>query len=245
MPSEHRSPGPPIGPKLATEAFQIGTDGGQPDTTTIFRAQFMNVSIQRGTLADLIPLIEQAVSDSPGIPAFRAVLASAHAEADRTDDARHMLEEFAATNFDLPLDQVWTTGMVSYAGAATECRDPTYAGPLFERLVPWADQWSTAGGASTQGPVSHFLGGLATVLGRYDEADAYFAESDAMSDRVGAKFFAARTDLGWGKMLAERQAPGDTERARELLAKAHAVAATNGYGTVERRALAALQLLDN
>ena len=85
------------------------------------------------------------------------------------------------------------------------------------------------------------LGGLATVLGRYDEADAYFAQSAAMSDRMGAKFFAALTDLMWGRMLAERRAPGDTEKARDLLTKAHTAAVAHGYGGVERRAAAALQ----
>jgi hypothetical protein len=44
--------------------------------------------------------------------------------------------------------------------------------------------------------------------------------------------------------LAERRALGDVERARELLAKAHADAWANGYGTVERRAAAALRSLD-
>jgi hypothetical protein len=58
------------------------------------------------------------------------------------------------------------------------------------------------------------------------------------------KFYAARTDLLWGRMLAERQVSGDTEKARDLLTKAHTVAVANGYGNVERRAAAALQLLD-
>jgi hypothetical protein len=58
------------------------------------------------------------------------------------------------------------------------------------------------------------------------------------------KSYAARNDLWWGGMLAERRSPGDAERARELLTKAHLVAAANGYGNVERRALTALRLLD-
>ena len=124
--------------QLAAEALKIGTDGSQPDAATISRGQFMNVSIQRGTIGELVPLIEQAVEDNPGLPTFRAALAAAHADAGRTDDARRMLEEFAAADFSLTLDQLWTTGMVSYAGAAIECRDPKYAGPLFDRLVPWA-----------------------------------------------------------------------------------------------------------
>jgi hypothetical protein len=62
-----------------------------------------------------------------------------------------------------------------------------------------------------------------------------------MSKRIGAKFFAARTDLSWGRVLAERRAPRDTEKARELLTKAHSAAAANGYGSVERRAATALE----
>jgi hypothetical protein len=88
------------------------------------------------------------------------------------------------------------------------------------------------------------LGGLATVLGRYDEAQAYFVQSAAMCDRIGARFFAARTDLSWGRMLAERRILGDTEKARQLLTKARSAAAANGYRAVERRASAALLGLD-
>ena len=45
-------------------------------------------------------------------------------------------------------------------------------------------------------------------------------------------------------MLAERDAPGDAERARDLLTKAHAAAAAHGYANIERRAAEALQHLD-
>jgi hypothetical protein len=82
------------------------------------------------------------------------------------------------------------------------------------------------------------------VLGRYDEADGYFARAAALSDRMSAKFYTASTDLSWGKMLAERKAPGDTDKAQDLLSKAHSAAATYGYANVERRAAEALQHLD-
>ncbi len=61
---------------------------------------------------------------------------------------------------------------------------------------------------------------------------------------MNAKFFVAVTDLFWGSMLAQRKAEGDTEKAWDLLTKAQVAAAAHGYGTVERRAAAALQLLD-
>jgi tetratricopeptide (TPR) repeat protein len=229
---------------LAAEALQIGTEGGEPDAALIFGAQALIVSLQRGTMGALIPFITQAAADNPGLPVYSAVLAMAYVEGDRIDEARHLLEESAADNFDLPVNGEWLTGKVSYSGAAIHCREPRYAGPLFDQLKPWVDKWSTTLGPTSEGPVSHFLGGLAAVLGHYDEADAYFSRSAASSARVHAKFFAAQTDLLWGRMFAERNEPGDAEKARELLMKARSSAAVNRYGNIERRAAEALQLLE-
>ena len=230
---------------MATEALQIGTDSGQPDATLFFGAQ-----LGSGELPTRNPRRAGPSSSSrwpPTLPrsperSLRRWLL-AHVEAGRLDDARRLLDEFAAADFDLPLDPNWLATMAVYAEAAIACRDPKHAGPLFDRLAPWADQMPTSG-ITADGPVSHFLGGLATVLGRYDEADAYFTQAAAFNDRADAKFFAARTNLSWGKMLAERDAPGDAERARDLLTKAHAAAAAHGYASVERRAAEALQHLD-
>jgi hypothetical protein len=230
--------------QLATDALQIGTDTGQPDAIVFFGAQFMMVGFLRGTMGDLIPLIDQAVADNPGVPTFKAALAVAHAEAGHTEDAARLLEDFGTADFDLPMDQGWTTGMVCYAEAAIACRNPKYAQPLFDRLAPFSNQFATTGGGSAQGPVSLYLGGLAAVLGRGDEADLYFTQAAAMSGGMGAKFFAARTDLLWGLMLADRNGPGDSDKARGLLTNAHAVAAAHGYANVERRAAEALQLQD-
>ncbi len=232
--------------QLATEALQFGTDNGVADAGVQFGAQLITISVMRGTVGELAPLIEQMAADTPDLaPALLAgSLALAYAEADRIDEARLILEQFAASGFDLPLDQVWLTGMTSYAAVAIACRDPQYAAPLFEQLAPYASLLETAGGASAGPPVSYYLGGLATVLGRYEEADAYFTQAAAFNERFDAKFFAALTNLLWGNMLAERGAAGDTERARDLLTKAHEAAAANGYATVERRATAALQQLN-
>jgi class 3 adenylate cyclase len=230
--------------QFATEALKVGTDGGQPDASLIFGAQFNIVSGQRGTQSELAPLIEKMASETPDIPRtfFISLLAKAHVEGDRIDLAAELLAEFAAAGFELPLDQVWLTGMVDFAEAAIECRDPAFAGPLFDLLGPWAAQ-IPATGASALGPVSHYLGGLATVLGRLDEADVFFTMSAAVSERMGAKFFAARTDLLWARMLVQRDGPGDADRARQLLTRARDIAATNSYGVVERRAAAALRQL--
>jgi len=229
--------------RLAAAALQIGSDGGQPDAFVIFGVQTIMVKLWQGTLDQLLPLIEQAVADNPGLPVFVAALALAHAETGRTEEARILLGDFAARDFDLPLDATWLTGMIAYADAASECRDPQFVGPILEQLAPYSDQWLYTD-IATAGPVSRTVGDLLTVLGRYSEAEIQFAHAADSSRRAGARYFAARTDLSWGRMLAERRAPGDSEQARSFLTSARQAGSSNGYGNVERRAAQALQMLD-
>jgi tetratricopeptide (TPR) repeat protein len=226
--------------QLAKTALQIGIDSGQPDATSIFEGQIMYVSWQRGTLGDHIPQMELVMADDPGLTAF---LAAAYAEVGQTDNARRLLKEFSAAGFNLPLDLTWLTAMLQYADAAFECRDPQVAERLFDRLAPYADLLSFVE-VWGSGPVSRYLGALAAVLGRYDQAHTYFTQAAALSLRLGAKFDAARTSLSWGQILAERNAPGDAEKARDLLTSARTAAASHGYANIERRATKALRLLN-
>jgi hypothetical protein len=133
--------------------------------------------------------------------------------------------------------------MVFFADVAVEVGDPALAGPLLDRLAPWADQWSD-NGATAANPISHYLGGLSAVLGRYDDANAFFARSAAMCRDVGAQFFLAQTEFQWGRMLARRGRAGDADQARELLQRARDTATERGYTGVRRRAEDAIGLLD-
>ena len=188
--------------RLATECHEIGTDSGQPDASTIFAMHLLGVNAQRGTTDVLIPVIEEIRNDMQDIDkaAVESALALAYMEGGRLDDARQVLGQFADGGFQLPADSVWLWSMTNYANVAIECGERQMAGSLFDLLAPWSDQLSTNGGGSTNGPVSHFLGGLATVLGRYDEADSYFARAAAFNSRTQAKFFAVQSDLLWGRM---------------------------------------------
>jgi tetratricopeptide (TPR) repeat protein len=235
---------PDTGERLAHEAMQIGSEGGQPDVATAFGIQLIMVQLQRGTLGTLVPLIEQVVSENPGFPVFTAVLALAHAEADRFDEARRVLDGLAGTGFQLPLDVAWLTGMIACAEAGVACGGPRYAQPLLDQLAPFADQWLCTD-VSASGPVSRTVGDLLTNLGRYDEAEKQFAAAYASSTEADATYFIAQTDQSWGRMLAQRNAPGDRDRAYDFLTRARSVAASRGYGTVERRAAAALERIDH
>ena len=166
-----------------------------------------------------------------------AALAMAHVENGQIDAACGLLQTFFASGLDLPVDATWTIGMNCYAEAAIECRDPDLrCAHATTGSEPWADQPVLRRGLRGRPRQPQSLAGLASVLGRFDEADAYFVQSSELSTRIGAKFFLARTNLAWGRMLIERRAPGDLDRARDLLAKAHGAAVAHGYGVIERRA---------
>ncbi len=227
---------------LIDNAFNIGTSIDEPDVDVYFKAQVLGLSARRGTLGDIASLIAQTVSENPGIPSLRGNLARAYVQGKRMDEARSLLDEFARSGFHLPLDFLWLIGMVGWAEVAIACRDPEYAGPLFDRLLPWAGHFPYIDVAS-EGPVSLYLGGLCAVLGRYGEADAYFAQAADFCERFGTRCFAAQTDLWWGRMLAESNPAGDADRARLFLSRAHAIALAHGYGGIQSDAAEALQHL--
>ena len=222
---------------LAGTALQIGTECGEPDASTFFGVQYAVVAWENGTMGMLAPIIEQMIEENPGLPTIRASLAMALSEGGQFDECRAVLREFADAGYELRMDTAWINGMTEYAEAAINLGEPEFAAALYELLEPCSGQFSSAGGLTAEGPVSGVLGGLAIVMSRYEDAAAHLEESLDFCERYGAWFFAARTSLMFGRLLART---GDVERAREHLRRAQSLAAARGYGGVEARASALL-----
>ena len=226
--------------KLAGMAVAIGTECGQPDAEMFYGVQLAAVNWMRGTMGELAPLLEQMVAANPGLPTIRASLAMAYAQAQRFDDATRLLDDFAASNYVLPQDTVWLNGMTEYADAAINCGDSRFSKAAYEVLEPWADQFSSAGGLTAEGPVCLYLGGLATVLGRYEDADRHLLHAEELCERNGMRFYAAVTHLRRGQMFLARDPVGDAEAARIFLVSAQRAAVEYGYGAVARDAAAVM-----
>jgi class 3 adenylate cyclase/tetratricopeptide (TPR) repeat protein len=228
------------GEELAGIALQAGTDSGQPDALSFFGVQAMGAAVQKGTLGDLVSLIaEEADRHNTSIPAYRATLAAAHIEAGDRQAARTLMDQAAGASFAMPEDSPWFDGVTMYSRVAIELAHREYSEILVALLAPFHDQvvfdW-----LQPNEPAAMFLGGLATVLGRFDEADAYFTEADDLNRRGEMKFGEASTNMLWGRMLLARNGPGDADRARILLEQARDSSSSRGYAMVERRAIAEL-----
>ena len=55
--------------QAATDALTLGIAAGQPDAFAFYGAQLVSVRHKQGRLHEVVPLIEQAVNDNPGLPA--------------------------------------------------------------------------------------------------------------------------------------------------------------------------------
>ena len=226
--------------ELATEALQIGTDSGQPDAASFYGSQMVIVRHQQGRLGEFLPVITGVAAEMSDMPVYMGAVAAAHLEAGERNAAFSLLESAAVDGFaSMPMVLGWLDGITGYAEVAIELRATKPAALLLELLAPYHGQ-AGFNGLMPLEPVAHYLGGFASVLGRFEQAEAYFVESTKLNTRGLRKFAQARTDFAWARMLIARGESGDLDRARELLTQVRATAATHGYAGVERRALAVL-----
>ena len=225
---------------LALDALELGESSGQPDARTFFRGQRFQIRFEQGRLDEVEASLTRIMSRLPGLPIIEALLALLYAELDRDDQARPLFERFAASDFQrLPNDPSRLRGLTSLALVAAHLDDAPRAHLLHDLLTPYADNLDIFA-CLVAGPVSHYLGMLATTLGRFAEAEDRFAAAAATNARIGAPTWLARTQLEWARMVLTRSAVGHAERARDLLAQARATARELGLGNVERRAAALL-----
>jgi DNA-binding SARP family transcriptional activator/tetratricopeptide (TPR) repeat protein len=183
---------------------------------------------ERGGLERLEGPVRFYVERFGTIPGWRCVLAWLLAETGRPDEAREIIDSFAADNFrGLPLDGIWLGAVAYLAEAAAALGDPTHAAALHALLEPYADRNVAVGWASVcTGSASRNLGLLADLLGRRDEAIERLEAALAMNEQMRARPWVVHTQIDLARVLAQSDA--DRERATELFEAALAEARALG-----------------
>lgn len=223
--------------RLAAAALAHGEATGQPDAPVLFTAQQFDVRFEQGRLGEVEERLREVVQRVPLYSLGRARLALLHCELDRPDQARAVLEAPATGDLDrLPRDWAWLAVVSLWAAVCTYLGDAPRAAVLYDLLRPYAKRLATS--AVRPNPsVSHYLGMLATTLGRFEDAEAHFATAAATHEAIGAPAWLARTRLEWARLLLARRQAGDVDRARLLLGQALDTARELGLANVERRAV--------
>ncbi len=149
--------------ELAAAALETGRQS-EPDALACFAAQQTSIAFELGRLRELTGLLEQAIEENPGVPGFQATLALALTEDGRERDARALLDQAAASSFNvLPYDVTWLAVACIYAHVASELGAVEAAETLYELLAPWHRQiaFPAFGVWGPVGAVSRLAGGHA------------------------------------------------------------------------------------
>ena len=208
--------------RFSAEALHFGEALGNADARMIHRGDGGTMHLLRGQTSEALEGFLIAAELIPH-PCLKAGVALAYAEVGRPAEAEALLTRLGAPSLSgIPRDYLWLFSLAVLAAVGGVLRDRELAGPLYEELLPYRGQMVLAQ-VSALGPVAHYLGVLAAVLGLPDEADEHFAFACDLQERTGARGMLVRTRLEWARLLLTRGGPGDVERARDLAAVARGV----------------------
>jgi tetratricopeptide (TPR) repeat protein len=213
---------------LAEEVWTLTGEGF--DAANWYAPALLLIRHAQGRIGELVPMIELA-GDQPGIgAAYRCALAVAHANTGRLDEARAVVEEFAAADFvELPRNFTWLASLAALAEAAEWVADPVTAAGLAALLEPYAGRVADLPQAMV-GPVDLALAQLALAAG-----DAEAAARWATRAAADARTHSARVHLG--RALVRLAASGGAEgETAPLMEEALAIADRTGALLIRQEA---------
>ena len=173
--------------------LEIGTQIGEPDAFSLYAGQlFVNRSFS-GRYDELLPLVEEIMRANPDVLPFRLAYGITCLSVARHDEARAILAEGADGGFArIPVDYFWMTTVIGYAILTIELLDAQRAAELYPMLEPFGDEVAF-NGVTSQGPISAYLGKLASLMGLHDVADAHLRSALDTARAFGWKYHEATT----------------------------------------------------
>jgi DNA-binding CsgD family transcriptional regulator len=212
------------GERLSEQAYQIGLAARGPGVTAHYRYQLFELRYHQGRLHELEPAYRAAVNAKLESDA-RERLALIYAESDQRAEARRVFEECLATDLlGMEWRLPWASGVTTAAQVCAYLGDRAHAAQLYTLLARYPDAnlihgWTTR----CLGPISFYLGLLATTLHHWDDAERHFADALAMTQRLRDRPHEAHVLRAYGEMLVARGERADVSRAQPLLTEAIAL----------------------
>jgi predicted ATPase/DNA-binding SARP family transcriptional activator len=216
------------------EAARAGEHVNPRESEVSLRLQLFCLRREQGRLAELVSLLEESVPTYP----VEFLLLCTYCELERTADARRLLDELAPKDFErLPWDTQWLAARCLTGEACASLQDLERAEVLYRIMSPFASLNAVSAPDLSIGSAGRYVGLLAHVLAREDEAEAHLTAALELNERMGARPWVAHTQHDLARLLLAR---GDTPRARELLNRSAETCRELGM-TALRRRVAALQ----
>ena len=210
-------------PELIERAAAIGERVLTWHAAAARKMQLFLLRREQRRLDGLVREVRDHADEFPSPLVHRAILAQVYARLERTEEAEALLHELMSRGLsDWHVDEEWLVSICLLAETCAILGDIGPAAPLYELLLPYGSLNAVALPELALGSTSQPLGILATLLGRYADAERYFEEALRMNERMGARPWLAHTQQDYGRMLLRRNGHGDRERAEKLLSPAQA-----------------------
>jgi hypothetical protein len=175
----------------------------------------------------------RAVTERDVTPAWPAALARIYCDTGKEAEATRVLERMAVNDFgDIPRYDGWLITLALLAETCVHLGDLDRAGSLYRLLLPFAERNVISSQAVFIGPVSRFLGILASARGEWDAATDHFESAREAAERMGARPVELRLALDEAEMLDRRDQGDDRSRAIELLDRAARLAVALGVDRI-------------
>jgi tetratricopeptide (TPR) repeat protein len=214
--------------ELVGEALDFGLQIGAPDAFAFFAGQFFVLRTFAGHHAELFPLVEQAARENPTVLPFKLAYGIICAAVDKSDLALEILHDGIESGFaEIPVDNFWMTSVIAYAIIAIELEDPEAAAQLLPVIEPHATEISF-NGVTSQGPVGAYVGKLASLVGRHEEAEDHLRAALATAKAFGWKYHRATTLFALAR-ARYRRIGGLDEEGRSWLLEASDLCRAYGF----------------
>ena len=171
--------------RIAERVLESGRRAGLADATDLYSAVRGMVVQEQGTQQEAafgVDLLLDAARHRPG-HLFEATLAGVLATFGRLPEAGSELQRVLPQALSASGPR-WLGAMAALAVAASATGDREAAGALYAALAPYRGRLVIQGGANAAaGPVSHYLGLLATVLGGGTKRPNFFPKPQTSPGR--------------------------------------------------------------
>jgi tetratricopeptide (TPR) repeat protein len=230
--------------QLIHEGIALGWSLQDSTVPILAGAQLFWLRMGQGRLRELEDAVRQFADQLPAMPAWRVALATVYLHTGRPAQARREYDRLAEHDFSaIPHDNVWSVAIALLAELSETFRDAERARVLEDLLLPLADRNVVTPTGIFAGPVMRYLALTAAARGDNDLALERLPAAREACDRMDYVPMLAVIDVDEARWRARRNAPGDVDKARELLKRGLARAEDVGVPRMDERLARAAALL--
>jgi class 3 adenylate cyclase len=203
--------------QFATKAVALGQSRRDGMANQAYATQVSLIRREQDRFSELEPMIKGYAIQFPDLAFARCALAFCYSEIERTEDARFYFEQLAQSDFSrIRRDVSWLACMALLSETCVSLGDTERAEILYGKLLPLASGHASLDMYVSYGPITLYLGMLATALSKFEAAEEHFRDALNVTAQSGARPWYARAKYHHARMLVNRGEQGDRETALDL-----------------------------